>query len=63
MSITVTSATVSLQSSIDNINWEDIADSTFTVTTFGLQSYSEGQQELLYRLKCSAQPTASQILI
>lgn len=66
MSIGVTlgvNGDVSLQSSIDEVNWDDITDSVFTCDPFGLQSFSDGHSLLAYRLKASQAVVSAKILI
>lgn len=44
------SGDVSLERSVDEISWFPIADSTIACAPSGMQSYSDCQPELLYRL-------------
>ncbi len=53
----------SLQSSIDEINWDDITDSTFTCDPFGLQSFIDGHYLLVYRIKTNQEVISAKILI
>lgn len=57
------SGTTSLQGSIDGTNWADLANSSFACTPFGLQTYTNGDYNLLYRLKTDIIPTSAQISI
>lgn len=53
----------SLQSSIDEINWDDITDSNFTCDPFGLQTYMNGHFQLVYRIKATQAVTSAKIVI
>jgi len=52
----------SLQTSINEVDWADIADTEFACNLFGLQIYSFGHKDLSYRIKTDQAPTAAQIL-
>ena len=54
---------VTMQSSIDKLNWYDVSNSTFTCSPSGLQSYTDCQIDLLYRAKSSINFTSIKILI
>jgi len=53
----------SLQSSIDETNWDDVTDSTFTCDPFGLQSYTNGHSLLVYRIKTTQAVVSAKIVI
>lgn len=59
----VANGTAIIQSSIDGINWYDVADSSFSCAPNGLQSYADCQTDLLYRVKSSTSFTWIKILI
>lgn len=54
---------VSLQCGIDGVNWGDIAETVFACNTFGIQQFSYGDPNILYRLKATVAPTSAQIVI
>lgn len=57
-------STVSIESSIDGIDWFEIEATEFdTGPTGGLQSYSESQIDLLYRIKSTLEPISIKILL
>lgn len=57
-------STISIESSIDGIDWFHINHSEFnTEATGGLQSYNESQTDLLYRIKSTLEPTSIKILL
>jgi len=53
----------SLQISINEVDWSDVADSSFVCDTFALQTYCNGQQGLTYRIVTDQEPISAQILI
>ena len=54
---------VFVESSIDSINWYDIFDSVITCTPSGMESYTECQSGLFYRIKSNKQINSCKILI
>ena len=60
---TGSSATISMQQSIDNSNWIDIDRTSFTCNTSALQSFEDCHLGIYYRVKSSVLPTKCQILI
>lgn len=56
-------ATVSMEHSINDIDWIAVPDSTFSVTTSGLQTFAECQHGLYYRVKTTVEPSVCQILV
>ena len=55
--------TIIIQSSIDETDWFDIANTTFNCSPKGLQSYIECQKDLSYRLKVNVEVISLNILI
>ncbi len=54
---------ITVQSSIDESDWFDVPNTTFTCSPKGLQSYIECQKNLSYRLKTDVNVTSLNILI
>ena len=54
---------VSIQSSIDGLNWYNIPNTSFICNPNGLQSYKECQKDLFYKLKSSVLVNEAKILI
>jgi hypothetical protein len=54
---------ISMQHSIDDINWIDVPDSSFSCTDLELQTYTDCQVGLYYRVKSTTEPIACKILI
>lgn len=52
-----------MQSSIDGEEWFDISGTSFTSNTMAIQSYTECQDGLQYRVKSATLPTTVQILL
>ena len=57
------SGTCLIQSSIDNINWYDVEFTDFDCIPSGLQSYTECQSDLYYRLKANRQIIHAKLLV
>lgn len=55
--------TVSMQSSIDEVNWYDVSDTDISCNPGGLQQYREAQEDLFYRIKSTVQFESAKILI
>lgn len=53
----------SLQGSINELDWIDLADTTFTISNAGLQTYTDCHLGLKYRIKSTIAPTAAKVLI
>jgi len=60
---TAAPATISMQHSIDNTNWIDVPDSSFPCANLGLQTFTDCQVGLYYRVKSTVEPTDCKILI
>ena len=54
---------VSIQTSIDKVNWYDSKDTEFDCTPNGLQQYKDAQPSLHYRLKGNLQFLSAKILV
>ena len=55
--------TTSLQSSLNEIDWADIPDSSFVCNLFGLQTFSNADINLVFRTKSDQAPTEAHISI
>lgn len=55
--------TVSIQQSLDEITWYDIADTSFTCSPKGMQGYVECQPGVFFRLKSGTAFVSAKILL
>lgn len=55
--------TTSLQSSLNEVDWADIPDSSFVCNLFGLQTFSNADINLVFRTKSDQAPTEAYISI
>lgn len=55
--------TVSMQESLDGVDWIDVPDSTITCSPIGLQTFIDAHFDLFYRIKADQIVTKAQILI
>jgi len=53
----------SLQGSINETDWVDLVDTTFTIDDAGLQTYTDCHLGLKYRIKSTIEPISAQVLI
>ena len=54
---------ITVQSSLDEVDWFDIPNTTITCSPKGLESYTECQKDISYRLKSSEEVVTAVILI
>ena len=57
------SSTASMQASLNEVDWIDVANTSFTVSNAGLQTFVECHLGLKYRIKIDHLPIKAQILI
>lgn len=55
--------TVSVQSSINGMNWFDVSNTEISCSPLGQESFVDCQEDLQYRTKSSVEPTSIIILL